>query len=133
MLTKGARPNIPHNEGHTLLHAACLEANKEMIELLIDHLAEIHASNNVGDTPLLSLCQAGSSKYLFSFCCLIVGSFFDNNERLEEPEHVESLKLLLAKGAKINATQKNGCSAIVSFLCTFFLFIAHFFLTLNRC
>ncbi len=38
LIKHGAKLDIPHEEGSTILHSACLEANLPMVELLLRYL-----------------------------------------------------------------------------------------------
>jgi len=63
LLDRGANVNVQFSgyEQHTLLHTAVLHRNPELVELLLQHGANVNAKNKRGETPieLLSLmCES---------------------------------------------------------------------------
>ena len=62
LLELGANPNWKDKDGLTALHYAVLIENEEIIELLLEHNADVNAQDNEGETPLSSI-----SKHLREF------------------------------------------------------------------
>ncbi len=61
LLEKKANPNATtkDNFGHTALHLAAMNENKELLELLIDNGAQVNQTNKVGFTALDSILPFG--------------------------------------------------------------------------
>ncbi|MGC6329939.1 ankyrin repeat domain-containing protein [Rhizorhabdus sp. FW153] len=57
LLGNGANPNIKDGQGNTPLHAAALLGFQEGAELLLRQKAQINATNNSGETPLVIAVQ----------------------------------------------------------------------------
>ncbi|WP_340003594.1 ankyrin repeat domain-containing protein [Paenibacillus sp. FSL K6-0276] len=61
LLDNGAQTNIFDSDGHTALHSAAFHAdNVEMIRLLIEHGADIHAKIEGGESALAVAIQQGN-------------------------------------------------------------------------
>ena len=60
LLKAGANPNVPDADGDTLLHNAVhAHMSKEMLQIIIDHGADVNAVNNEGASALLLICGRG--------------------------------------------------------------------------
>lgn len=71
----------PTTKGSTPLHAACSGGNAEIVQFLIDHGANIHATDADGRTPL--------------HICALCG-------------HVGAAEVLIRAGANVNAVDHQG-------------------------
>ena len=61
LLNTGAKPEIVDDEGYTSLHWACQAGNsKETIQALIDHGADVNATNKKARTALMEACCFGN-------------------------------------------------------------------------
>jgi ankyrin repeat protein len=58
-LQGGLSPNLSNKYSWSLLMLAALEGNTTAAELLVEHGADIHAVNNVGETPLSLAAHKG--------------------------------------------------------------------------
>jgi ankyrin repeat protein len=117
LLQNGADVNARSNNGSSPLHVAIKESNLhvDIVKLLLENGADVHARKN-GETPL---CLAALINYRLSdsnndtplsLAELInypFASFSDSNSKLNE-DLVEIVKLLLEKGADVNASNENG-------------------------
>lgn len=73
------------NEGNTLLHVACLNGKKNVVDFLISHDVDVNAKNNRGN-PALHFAALGGS--------------------------ADIVEILLENGAEINAQDNRGFSAL---------------------
>ncbi|KAL7293424.1 hypothetical protein TKK_0013186 [Trichogramma kaykai] len=70
LLTRGADPNMANEEGLTLLHIFCTEANHDLMTMffnIIDQgnqVAQIEARDNEGNTPLHLALKYNSDKWV---------------------------------------------------------------------
>ena len=69
----------------TALHYACDAGHRDIVELLLDHGADIDATTNNNATPLMCACYA---------------------------THASTTKLLLERGSKVNTTNRYGSTAL---------------------
>ncbi|MNV01420.1 Ankyrin repeat protein [compost metagenome] len=61
LLNKGAQTHIFDSDGHTALHSAAFHSdNVELIRLLIEHGADIHAKIEGGESVLAIAIQQGN-------------------------------------------------------------------------
>ena len=61
LLNAGANPNIDFTKGNACLHNAVhLQCCKEIFQALIDHGADVNATNNCKETALVIACQQGT-------------------------------------------------------------------------
>ena len=59
LLSAGADPNLPDDEGETPLHVAAFEGTMETVHLLLQHGANPDAATEDGKTPLMNSAKAG--------------------------------------------------------------------------
>jgi ankyrin repeat protein len=86
--------------GTTPLIRAAKAGDNDAVRLLLRHGARVDLPNLMGITPLMAAAGVGSST-------------IDTRGRFRTEEQcIESAKLLLAAGAKINATRDNGQTAL---------------------
>ncbi|MEO5500358.1 MAG: ankyrin repeat domain-containing protein [Ginsengibacter sp.] len=83
LLRRGANPNIASNNQFKVapIHSACAISHLGIVELLLEHDADVNAKQMNGVTPLHSTCHNGQTKLS---------------------------KILLENGAEINAKMDNG-------------------------
>jgi ankyrin repeat protein len=64
LLRGGADPNLVHSRYGTPLHAATGAGDVELLQVLIEHGADVNARNAQGQTPrqILVACRAGSDR-----------------------------------------------------------------------
>jgi ankyrin repeat protein len=85
LLTQGADPNVPDDEGRAPLHQAVLGNSVGLVGLLLEAKANVNAADQHGWTPMHFAAQ----EYL-----------------------PEIARILLAKGADPNARDDEGCSVL---------------------
>ena len=120
LLDNGADVNIRNERGATPLNAACDKNALAAVQLLIDGGADVNTRTNRGSTPLV--CAATGKG-----CTIAVNTTYDFTNVAEilldngadvnllnplliaaRSGNVKMVKLLLAKGANINATDATG-------------------------
>jgi len=89
LISAGANVNAQDEKGYTALIFATLYNNPEAIKILIKAGANPNTPDHEGQSPIMKLAVA------------------------QPPEHVASLKLLLRKGAQVNATDNAGNTALI--------------------
>ena len=85
LLERGADPNVEASDGTTTLHMACHDGSSAVVEKLLKLHPDVDAWDREEYTPLLNAAEVG---------------------------RVDLLKLLIAAGADLKATQKNGRNAL---------------------
>ncbi len=124
LLDNGADVNIRNERGATPLNAACDKNALEAVQLLIDGGADVNTRTNRGSTPLVCAATgkgctllntiAFSTTYDFTNVAEIL---LDNGADVNllnplliatRAGNLKMVKLLLAKGANINATDNTG-------------------------
>ena len=118
-LSSGANPNIPDEKGNTLLHIA-MENNisADTVQIVIDHGANVNATNKQNETPLVlashnenvdavnMLLKVGADTNIsFNDTCL--------HHVLRRRCSKEMLQAIINHGAEINATDTNGRTALM--------------------
>lgn len=89
-IEEGASINVPCADGVSPLHHAAASQGVPVVELLLEHGADVHAVNSAGETPLIYAVGRGGG--------------LDSNAPV--------LELLLSAGADINASKEFGQSAL---------------------
>jgi ankyrin repeat protein len=124
LLQHGAKTNIADEEGNTPLHEAVYGEEKrfplkaKIAALLLDHRANIDATNQRKETPIFSAARIGNIvmfKLLLARGANTSRRFWEGGTLLhaaadsDEPQLVE---LLLKRGANINARDDNGMTPL---------------------
>ena len=121
LIDAGADPNIVDKNDDICLHAAIHgQCSTETIRKIIDHGAHVNAVNNDGATPLLLACsraQAGSVELLLTLGAdpNIADADGDTSilSAIEGYCNVNTMQRLVDNGAKVNATNNKGLTALL--------------------
>ena len=96
LIARGADLKTRDNKGNSLLITSCAtQGNFPIVDLLLQHGASPNESNNRGTTALMAAAR---------------GTYEPGN--VAPDSGLESVKRLIALGAKINARDKNGATAL---------------------
>lgn len=118
LLLSGANPSMPGYYEETPLHLAAILGDIEIVQQLLEYKADVGASNNYGDIPLvLSIKNGRESVYTKLLDCGTV-DICGNNSRtaLIECARVGNLAListLIGRGAKVNFQDEYGQTALM--------------------
>jgi ankyrin repeat protein len=104
LLNQGANPNACNESGETALMCACLEGQKDVVELLIKRHACIDASDSYGYTALMKACMRGH--------CAIVQLLLDNKVCI----HTEIYREDGVSATALDLAQASGCEDIAKLL-----------------
>ena len=121
LLNAGADPNIADSDGNTCLHDTVRGAcNEDVLQAIIDHAADVNASNNKNWTPLMIACansnsdainvllKAGADPNIADsdgYICLHVAVIRACNK--------EVIQIIIDHGADVNATDKNSITTLM--------------------
>ena len=121
LLLAGADPNVADQYGDSCLHAAIhgLSSTKT-IQKILDHGAHVNAVDNDGATPLLLACISAQTESVE----LLLTSGADPNiadadgdtsiiHAIEANCRVNTVQNLIDNGAKVNATNNRGSTALI--------------------
>ncbi len=123
LIEKGALVNAETHEGMNALQFAAMEGHTEVINYLINHGANVNASDTEGNTPLSLAVEAGH----FEMVKLLIRAKGDVNAAditgntplinlamVDNPswEHEKIANYLIEQGAKVNAMNSEGSSAL---------------------
>ena len=121
VLKSGADPNITNADGNTCLHLSILHGcSKEVVQMIIDHGAHVNATNKNGLTALMITCERGNIDVMNVL--LKAGSDpaitdASGNTCLQclvlQGCSIEVLQTIIDHGAQVNATNKNGQTALM--------------------
>ena len=120
LLAAGADPNISDADGYTCLHDAVdVRCNKETLQAIIDHGANIHAANKKSVTPLMQALQTGNINAIN----VLLNAEADLNIIDKDGDTClhravrarcskEILQSVIHCGANVNATNKSSVTAL---------------------
>ena len=122
LLNAGADPHIADSNGNTCMHHAIVGGcSKEVLQVIIDHGADVNSTNNDSVTALMVACKKGNVDATYALLkaasnpdiadsngntCMyhaIVGSFSK-----------EVLQAIIDQGADVNSTNKEGVTALMA-------------------
>jgi len=101
LIARGANINATDKDGYTALAHATQDGEIPAMKLLLNSGADTEIADNMGQTPIF---HTGSSRMAKEYS-------------LGQKEKEEALSLLLGKGAKIDAEDKNGKTAYGVAMC----------------
>ena len=106
------------NDGLTALHYACRYGTRDIVELLLDHGADIEASSyHPYHTPLMLACSSTTydrysiTKFLLDRGAKMTRPFYGDHGPLHKActsGHASIVKLLLDRGCAVNSVSING-------------------------
>ena len=122
LLRAGADPKITDDDGNTSLHHAVRGGcSKEVLETLINHGADVNATNKNNITPLIKACNKRNKNAInvllhaeadpkitddYGYTCLHHAVAGDCSK--------EVLETIINHGADVNATNKNNTTALIT-------------------
>ena len=121
LLNAGADPNIANADGDTWLHYAVNgDCNQEILQAIIDHGADVNATNKSNITAAMIACH--KRKLVLMGLCLNAGA--DPNSTDDEGDTLlhnaiyqnftkETLQVIIDHGADVNATNKKHVTALM--------------------
>jgi uncharacterized protein len=62
LLERGANVNLADSSGNTTLHVACFDAHVDTVQKLLDHRADVLATNNDGQRPVHIALKQGHAE-----------------------------------------------------------------------
>jgi ankyrin repeat protein len=108
LLDKGAEVNPKNDYGFTPLMAAADNGYLEIVKLLLDKGADVNTKHKTGNTALIGAAERG-----FPRTGLFPKKRTEVNPQ-EQNNRMEIVKLLLDKGAEVNAKNENGYTALIA-------------------
>lgn len=119
LLNCGAQIDIQNVYGNTPLHTACLNGHLAICQELVAYNANVEITNYRGMTPLhiAAACTLGGDCLIF----LLEQKVNINKQSIDgrSPLHMTAIhgrftrsQTLIDKGAIVDATDKNGCTAL---------------------
>ena len=120
LLNAKADPNIADTDGKTSIHYAVSGGcNKEALQAIINHGADVNATNKNSVTALMRACEKG---YIDAINVLLNAGADPNIADIDGETWIhyaahggcnkEALQAIINHGADINATNKNRCNSI---------------------
>jgi hypothetical protein len=108
IVNTGIDINSIDQEGETPLHIALIDGRFKIAKYLINKGADVNARCNTGATPLIHAVR---------FRVLLFhdtgGQFAKKLEPSSDPDQSEVVKLLMSKGADVNAADKIGATPLI--------------------
>jgi len=104
LLIAGAKTNIRDKKGVAPLLQAAINRSKTLIELLLDHKADIDAKDNNGATPLLFLAQNMQNPNITIW-----------ERDVVDAAYLDIFQLLLDRGADINARTRGYGDSLLDY------------------
>ena len=118
LLGLGAKVNHRNDLGQTPLHLAARAGEIGLVQLLLTNRADVNLADNLGSSPLLAAVQSGASEGLQA--AILAGERYGRDvseQRARAAQlhrrQVDLTRLLLAHGAKVNARNQSGSSALL--------------------
>jgi|GEM_PF-2970063 len=121
LLHRGADVNAKSGDGWTSLHGAALNQNNNnlaIIQLLLHRGADVNSQDNNGETPLHKAIEFNHDnslamvQFLLNQGAIVNSRLQDSGEtplhEATRKENLDIVKLLVQKGAKVNAEADNG-------------------------
>ncbi len=115
LLDKGINPNERNSTGWTALHRVAMNGGPEMARLLVAQGADLEATDELQETPLITACRFGNAKLIPVLLGLGADVTHISKEKLtalwyaiNSMKDVEIVKLLIAAGADANETYEYG-------------------------
>lgn len=116
LITAGAALDAKSERGDTALMNACILRQIDIAARLLDAGADVEATNKLGATPLVYVCRLGAG---YANTMTVTQSHPDGTteERTITAEEVQAsylevLKLLIARGARLDARDPGGFAAL---------------------
>ena len=111
--------NIQDKDGNTALHHAVSSNNLDILKILLMHKPDVNIQNRIGQTPLHVAAAEPEHPDLFA-------TLMNHNARFDLPDesrrlaihyaaeagHEQALKILVANKADVNATARDGHTAL---------------------
>lgn len=116
LLQRGLDVNTADRDGSTLLLIAARTGNVELASFLLKNRASHSRANRYGDTPLLAAAAQGQiavAEQLIAAGAGINPKGWTPLHYASYGNHAELLKLLLGKGAQVDAVAPNGYTALM--------------------
>jgi ankyrin repeat protein len=115
LIAKGVDIQNKNNEGETLLHEAAWSNNTKLLQFLLDRGLAVNTEDNNGETVIYELFKHYVELYRSLDRTII---FFDSDGEIissspiDTDSFIESIELLIDRGADINARTKDGYTAL---------------------
>ena len=121
LLHAGADPNIIDVDGNTFLHKALdVDCSKEVLQAIVESGVDVNATNKNGITPLMKASRRGNRDAISVLLHAgadpnIVDGNGDTLLRYGVHGHCskETLQAIVESGVDVNATNKNGITALM--------------------
>ena len=122
LLNAGANPNIADTESVTCIHHAVNGGcNKEILQAIINLVADINASNMDGETALLIACKKGNIDAIDILLNAGADPNIADSVGVTCIQHVvfeacskETLQAIINHGADVNSTNKNNVTSLMT-------------------
>jgi len=105
LISKGAIVDLKGRNGRTPLHNAARQGHKGVVELFVAHGADINAKDNRGRTPLWWANRRGHKEIVELL--MAKGATISLHTAVSSGD-LDMLRRLIAKGANVNAKDKDG-------------------------